>query len=353
MCILLFFSAQNTVTHAPSVLPVNAVPETISHISDTDVANVIKNNIEIVSDNVTSMEQVYEFCKQQEKPNTRKCTDRDVKSFCKWLLSVKGVSTPIEVIPPTQLNELLSQFIISVRKSDGQEYQPGTLLNIVHSIDRYLKSKKYFTPGNRVSILKDDTFEDARLALNAKRIHLKKQGLGNRPGRSVALEPHEEQVLWDKGVLGCSTPFSLQFTIWFNLTLLMGLRGRDEHRCMKFGDISLHTDAEGLEYISLLERGSKTRDGTLPSDLRPTTQKIYCTCKDDSQKCIVEIWKQYFIHRPDSMCAEDSPMYLQYKTEVQIQRSKDPYIWYKQQPLGTNSLGKFLPTACKLGNIPV
>ena len=78
-------------------------------------------------------------------------------------------------------------------------------------------------------------------------MYLKKKGLGNRPNRSVALEDDEEALMWDKGVLGLSSPFSLQFTLWYHLTLLMGLRGRDEHRQMMFGDLVLDNDSSGKE----------------------------------------------------------------------------------------------------------
>ena len=242
-------------------------------------------------DNAPSMAKVLKFCEDQEKINTRKATNRDVKHFSDWLLSTKFVLLDLHEIPPEELNELLAQYLVFVRKSDGSEYQPGTLVNMFHSIARYLKGMKYYSSDNRVCLLKDIAFEDARKALRAKMVQLRKQGLGNRPNRSVAVEPEEEDVMWEKGVLGVSSPFSLQFTLWYFLTLLTGLRGCDEHRSMRFGDITMKQDAAAKEFLELRERGSKTRDGSVPRDGRATAQKIFCSCDVNRSRCLVEIFK--------------------------------------------------------------
>ena len=95
----------------------------------------------------------------------------------------------------------------------------------MYSVDHHLCECKYTWQGKRVSVWEDHEFEDARNALNARRKQLKSMGLGNRPNRSVGVSVEEEAVLWEKGVLGCSTPFSIIFTIWYQFTLIMGLRG--------------------------------------------------------------------------------------------------------------------------------
>jgi hypothetical protein len=168
----------------------------------------------------------------------------------------------------------------------------------------------------------------------------------------VALEEDEEEKMWDKGVLGVSTPFALQFSVWFYFTLMMGLRGRDEHRGIKFGDIHLKCDVNNKEFLELTERSSKTRDGTLVNDRRATVQKIFCTCDSTgADRCIVEIWKAFVSHRPVDYCQAEDPLYLACKTDEQIRKTRTN-IWFKHQPLGANSLGKFLPKACLLAGLP-
>jgi hypothetical protein len=97
--------------------------------------------------------------------------------------------------------------------------------------------------------LKDLVFEDTRKALSCRRQHLKNLGLGNRPNRAEGIEEEEEKVLWERGVLGREKPFSVTFSLWYFTTLLMGLRGRDEHRRMCFGDITIEKNGLDIKYL--------------------------------------------------------------------------------------------------------
>ena len=85
--------------------------------------------------------------------------------------------------------------------------------------------------------MKDPRFDDMRRALHSRHVSLKKQGLGNRPNRSVAVSQEEEGIFWTKGVLGWCSPFALVFILWYHVMLLMGLRSHEEHRSIMFGDL--------------------------------------------------------------------------------------------------------------------
>jgi hypothetical protein len=157
--------------------------------------------------------------------------------------------------------------------------------------------------------------------------------------------------LWKKGILGKGSAFSLQFTIWYHMTLCMGLRGRDEHRRVKFGDVVIKSDARDISYIELLDRGAKTRDGALNADTRATTQKIFCSCSSTGEdRCVVEIFRELIKRRPADFCQPEHPLYLQYKTDKQLESSGSS-VWFKREPLGVGSLGKFLPKACVLADL--
>ena len=56
-------------------------------------------------------------------------------------LQIKGETCEIAEIPPVELNELLSEFILNVRTKDGQEYEPSSLRGMVASFERHLKRK--------------------------------------------------------------------------------------------------------------------------------------------------------------------------------------------------------------------
>ena len=47
-----------------------------------------------------------------------------------------------------------------------------------------------------------------------------------------------------------------------------GLRGCKEHRQMTWGDVQLHMEADGTEYLEYSERQTKTRTGAKPRNVR-------------------------------------------------------------------------------------
>ena len=125
--------------------------------------------------------------------------------------------------------------------------------------------------------MKDAEFEQARKALQSKQKDLKQKGKGNKPNASVALTEEEIKLLYDKELLGTSTPeaLSLLNTIWFNNTIHFGLRGCKEHRNMCWGDVQLHQSTNGEEFLEYSERQTKTQTGENPQDVRQTKPKMF------------------------------------------------------------------------------
>ena len=151
---------------------------------------------------------------------------------------MKDEDRKIEDIPATELNEFISEFIISIRTKDGNEYEPTSLRSLMGSFERHLKKQGY-----SASIINDLVFEKTRKVLQSKQKQLKKQGKGNKPKASVALTSEEINILYEKGLLGMSSPEALLNTLWLNNTLHFGLRGCKEHRDMCWGDRKLHKTA--------------------------------------------------------------------------------------------------------------
>ena len=84
--------------------------------------------------------------------------------------------------------------------------------------------------------------------------HLKEMGLGNRPNAAEALEPEDEEELYNCGAFGTENHDSLLSTLWFMNTVNFGLRGLHEHRQLKWGDIKLETDPTGNQCLVYNER---------------------------------------------------------------------------------------------------
>jgi hypothetical protein len=88
------------------------------------------------------------------------------------------------------------------------------------------------------SIINDDIFFRSREAISSKCHELKSKGKGNRPQRKRAPTPNEVHLIWEKEALGCSSPRTLQHTLWWNLCTRLGKRANKENHDMKWGDIT-------------------------------------------------------------------------------------------------------------------
>ena len=178
----------------------------------------------IIASRFADINSVEQFIEDQENENTRKKTQQNV-ALLEEFLTLRNESSLIEDIAPKELNAYIAEFIITVRKKDGNEdYEPSSLPSLMASFERYLKKKNY-----GFSIMKDAEFEQANKALQSKQKDLKQKGKGNKPNASVALTEEEIKLLYEKELLGTSTPEALLNTIWFNNTIHFGLRGCKEH----------------------------------------------------------------------------------------------------------------------------
>ena len=108
-------------------------------------------------------------------------------------------------------------------------------------VDSTLSSRK--KPG--VNILSDVEFEGSRRILEGKARELRQMGMGKRPNASEALTEEEEEMLWELGRLGKSSPTVLMNTMWFLNIQYFGLRGVQEHTNMRMEQFVRRTDNNG------------------------------------------------------------------------------------------------------------
>ena len=74
--------------------------------------------------------------------NTQQSTNNWVKVWKSWAAQ-KGYDDSIEKYEPQGLNKILEEFYATVRKKDGEDYEPDSLRVMVTAIDRYLTEKEY------------------------------------------------------------------------------------------------------------------------------------------------------------------------------------------------------------------
>ena len=122
----------------------------------------------------------------------------------------------MEDLNPFDLNKILRSFFVTIKKKDGDDYEPGSLRGIFSSIERHLLSKKYI---DLAQLSTEMAFKDSRDVLSTKMKELKQQRRGRFPNRCESVSEEEAE---DKGILGSDNPVSLQNTIWWRL--FYGLR---------------------------------------------------------------------------------------------------------------------------------
>ena len=206
-------------------------------------------------------------------------------------------------------------------------------------MDRHLRNC-----GQVRSVIEDREFAGSREALKAKRKHLRKGGKGAKKNAAEPLSAANEDKLWESGQLGDHSPQALQRTVWFYATMHFGWRGCDEHRRACYGDFRGGVSDDGREYMEFsVERGSKTRTGADPGEAqRAFHPRMFAT---GAIRCPVTIFRKFLEKRPLKACSPNSPMYLA------VANKQTDRIWYKIQPIGVNTLGKFMKCMAEAAGI--
>ena len=183
------------------------------------------------------------------KTNTKRKTFCNLKLVKKFLVEERHEIREIEKIPPTELDGYLSQFVLAARSKTGKDYEPSSLRGILAK------------PSSKTVIEKKERTRDV---LKAKQKELKRHGLGNRPKATTALTDDEIEILFDKKLLRISSPQALLNTVWPNNMIHFGLRGCNEQKELRWGDVILKTENDDKEYLEYFERQTKTRTGEDP-----------------------------------------------------------------------------------------
>ena len=105
------------------------------------------------------MASVQKYILTQRPENSVKKTEYDLHVWKRLFLEV-GEARKIEEIPADELNILICQFLVEIKKEDGGSYEPATLQSFQRGLQRYLKDK-----NSKLNTLKDREFLKSREVL--------------------------------------------------------------------------------------------------------------------------------------------------------------------------------------------
>lgn len=264
--------------------------------------------------------------------NNRREVEADIDhSHDKWT----KITSCLDKIIDEELDYWLSKFVLEVRKENGAEYPPKTVLSLVMGIQSYLR----IDVKRNVDLLNSDIFSKCRQVLDGEMKRLSSKGLGSQRKQAEAIKLEDEEKLWTSKQLGDFNAKLLVRTIHFLNGKNFSLRGGQEHRRLRFkpSQITLH-EADGVvPYLKYTEDISKTCQGGIKHrKLAPKIVKHFAN-NDCPERCHVRLYKRYMHKSPTD--GRDDCFYL---TPLQQPRED---MWYSRQPIGANTLATFTKEA--------
>ncbi|XP_036288882.1 uncharacterized protein KIAA1958 homolog isoform X1 [Pipistrellus kuhlii] len=278
-----------------------------------------------------------DLCTSAVSPNTTKATRYALNVWRYWCMT-NGLKdhTDITKIPAAKLNELLENFYVTVKKSDGSDFLATSLHAIRRGLDRILKNA-----GVGFSIT-SSTFSSSTKKLKEKLWVLSKAGMSGARSRNIIyFSLSDEEEMWQAGCLGDDSPITLLSTVVKYNSQYLNMRTLQEHADLMYGDIELLKDAQNQPYFA---RTDSVKRESRSASTRICHGKIYHEHSRGHKQCpYCLLYKYMFIHRPPTQMEARSPFYLTARKEAVDVGS----VWYEEQRMGLRSLRGIVPNLAK------
>ena len=166
---------------------------------------------------------------------------------------------PLSELNHTELQHWLTRFVLEVRKKDGSEFPPRSLHHICCGLMRYLR----WNGQPSIDFFCDSDFADFKASLDAEMKRLQSEGTGSKTQQAEVLTEAEEELLWQRGLLGDATPQTLLDTMVFFNGLYFALQSGKEHRQLRTKPCQIEVVEHPGEraYLKYTEDISKNRPG--------------------------------------------------------------------------------------------
>ncbi|XP_044796392.1 uncharacterized protein KIAA1958 homolog isoform X5 [Bubalus kerabau] len=278
-----------------------------------------------------------DLCTSAVSPNTTKATRYALNVWRYWCMT-NGLKdhTDITKIPAVKLNELLENFYVTVKKSDGSDFLATSLHAIRRGLDRILKNA-----GVGFSIT-SSTFSSSTKKLKEKLWVLSKAGMSGARSRNIVyFSVSDEEEMWQAGCLGDDSPITLLSTVVKYNSQYLNMRTLQEHADLMYGDIELLTDPQNHSYFA---RTDSVKRESRSASTRVCHGKIYHEHSRGHKQCpYCLLYKYMYVHRPPTQMEAKSPFYLTARKEA----ADMGRVWYEEQRMGLRSLRGVVPNLAK------
>ena len=239
-------------------------------------------------------------------------------------LNIGVTIPPLEDLDTEHLQHWLCRFVTEIRKNNGLEYPPNNC------------------GRPELDTFKDPSFSDFRASLDAEMKRLQTAGIGSVKKQAEPLTIEEEELLWQKKLLGDHNPQSLLNTMMYMNGLHFALRSGSEHRQLRHKPLQIQLIEKPGERAHLLytEDISKKRPGGLKGRKQKPKVVIHHANTADPSRCFVRLYNK--------LCLPDRPNGSFYLAPL---KKCTESCWFSRSPLGHNSLKNLLGNICKEAGI--
>ena len=216
-----------------------------------------------------------------------------------------GPSMPPHLLSFEKMNYWMSKFILEVRRKDGLEYPPNTLYCIVCGVMRHIRK---YCP--EVNFFTEARVDGLKKTLDSEMKRTKAGGAGSTKKRVEPISFEEEEMLWEKGLLGSATPHTLLDTMVYMCGIYFALRSGQEHRDLKYDQIKCIVNETAKPHLVYTENTSKNNPGGLKHrKIEPKIVSHYAS-EDGITRCFVSLYKLYISHCPLMETRKTNAFYL-------------------------------------------
>ncbi|XP_064403277.1 zinc finger MYM-type protein 2-like [Halichondria panicea] len=279
---------------------------------------------------------------------TRDDTAYCVKLWHDWASNRKILT---DVVVPSlmgldkkEMQYWLCRFVLEVRTKKGTEYAPNTLYHLICGIMRYVRQQ---CEKPEIDFFKDPEFAQFRSSLDAEMKRLQATGLGSTRKQAEPLSMQEEELLWEKKLLGDHCPAALLNTMAFMNWLYFALRSGGEHRQLRHipCQIEVFDNPQGRSCLRYTEDISKNHPGGLKGRKHKQKVVVHHSNIENPTRCFVRLFQKY-----STLCLPERPSNALYLTPLAKPKNDD--CWFSKVPLGHNSLKDIVKNMCLKAGIP-
>ncbi|XP_018111915.1 uncharacterized protein KIAA1958 isoform X1 [Xenopus laevis] len=278
-----------------------------------------------------------DLCISAVSSNTTKATLYALNVWRYWCMT-RGLKDCMDFtkVPAVKLNELLEDFYVTVKKTDGSDFLATSLHAIRRGLDRILKNA-----GAGFSIT-SSVFNSSSQKLKEKLRMLNRAGMsGSRSRNIVYFTLADEEEMWRIGCLGDDGPVALLSSVVKYNSQFLNMRTLQEHADLMYGDIELLKDANNRPFFARTDSVKRDKQAN-PSKM--CYGQIYHEHSKGPRRCpYCLLYKYMYTYRPPTQVEVHSPFYLTARKEV----TSNEKIWYEEQRMGLRSLRGVVPKLAK------